>query len=346
MTEHLEETLHTPMTRFATIVGTGSYLPERVMTNTDFEKIVDTSDEWIVSRTGIRERRIVAEGETTSDLAARAARIALERAGVSGDQVDLLLLGTTSPDYIMPSTACMTQAKLGLKCPAVDLMAACTSFIYGLQMGASAIESGRADIVLVVGAEALTRLIDFTDRSTCVLFGDGAGAVVLRASDAPGVEATVLGADGTGAEQLIIHAGGAANPMTEEGLAAREHLVKMNGSEVFKFAVRVIPRATKEALKRSGHTLDDLRWLIPHQANERIIATIEERLGIDDERVYLNLAKTGNTSAASIPLAMDDLYTSGRLAPGDLLALVGFGAGLTWGAAVVRWTLAAPNKEA
>ena len=334
------------MTRYAAIIGVGSYLPERVLTNAELEQMVDTSDEWIVSRTGIKERRVVAEGESTSDLAARAGRIALERAGVAADEVDMLLLGTTSPDYIMPSTACMTQAKLGLKCPAVDLMAACTSFIYGLQMGAAAIESGRADTVLVIGAEALTRLIDFTDRGTCVLFGDGAGAVVLRASDEPGVEATVLGADGTGAEQLIIPAGGAANPMTVEGVEAHDHFVKMNGSEVFKFAVRVIPRATTEALARSGHTLDDLAWLVPHQANERIIATIEERLGIDDERVYLNLAKTGNTSAASIPLALDDLYTSGRLAPGDVLALVGFGAGLTWGAAVVRWTLVAPNKEA
>ena len=334
------------MTRHAAIIGTGSYLPERVLTNADLEQMVDTSDEWIASRSGIRERRIVSEGETTSDLAARAGRIALERAGVALDEVDLLLLGTTSPDYIMPSTACVTQAKLGLTCPAVDLMAACSSFIYGLQFGASAIESGRANTVLVIGAEALTRLVDFTDRSTCVLFGDAAGAVVLRASDEPGIEATVLGADGTGASQLIIPAGGAASPMTMEAVEAHDQFVKMNGSEVFKFAVRVIPRATLEALELSGHTLDDLTLLIPHQANERIIATVEERLGIDDERVYLNLSKTGNTSAASIPLALDDLYTSGRLVPGDLLALVGFGAGLTWGAAVVRWTLASPNKEA
>ena len=334
------------MTRHASIIGTGSYLPERVLTNADLEQMVDTSDEWIASRSGIRERRIVSEGETTSDLAARAGRIALERAGVALDEVDLLLLGTTSPDYIMPSTACVTQAKLGLTCPAVDLMAACSSFIYGLQFGASAIESGRANTVLVIGAEALTRLVDFTDRSTCVLFGDAAGAVVLRASDEPGIEATVLGADGTGASQLIIPAGGAASPMTMEAVEAHDQFVKMNGSEVFKFAVRVIPRATLEALELSGHTLDDLTLLIPHQANERIIATVEERLGSDDERVYLNLSKTGNTSAASIPLALDDLYTSGRLVPGDLLALVGFGAGLTWGAAVVRWTLASPNKEA
>jgi len=334
------------MTRHATIIGTGSYLPERVMTNADLETLVDTSDEWIFSRSGISERRIVAEGETTSDLAARAARAAMECAGVSGDEIDLLLLGTTSPDYIMPSTACMTQAKLGLTCPAVDLMAACTSFIYALQAGAAAIESGRANTVLVIGAEALTRLVDFTDRTTCVLFGDGAGAVVLGVSEEPGVESVVLGADGSGAEQLIIPAGGAANPATVEAVESHDTYVKMNGAEVFKFAVRVIPRATSEALEQAGHTLDDLTWLVPHQANKRIIQTIEERLGIDDDRVYCNVSLNGNTSSASIPLALDDLYTSGRLAPGDLLALVGFGAGLTWGAAVVRWTMSAPIEEA
>jgi 3-oxoacyl-[acyl-carrier-protein] synthase-3 len=334
------------MQRHAQIVGVGSYLPETVLTNAELEKMVDTSDEWIRARTGISERRIVAENETTSDMAARAATLAMERAGVSTAEIDLLLVGTTSPDYIMPSTACITQAKMGLTCPAVDVMAACSSFIYALEYGASAIESGRARTVLVIGAEALTRLIDFTDRATCVLFGDGAGAVVLRVGDDPGVEGIVLGADGAGAEHLAIPAGGAARPVTHEALDAHEQFLKMNGSEVFKFAVRVIPRATTEALARSGHSLDDLTWLVPHQANERIITTIEERLGIDDRRVYLNLERTGNTSAASIPLALDDLYTSGRLAPGDLLALVGFGAGLTWGAAVVRWTMAAPNKEA
>lgn len=334
------------MTRHASIIGIGSYLPERVMTNHELEQMVDTSDEWIFTRTGISERHVIAEEDSTSDLAARAASIAMQRAGIEPGEVDLLLLGTTSPDYLMPSAACITQAKLGLNCPAVDMMAACSSFIYALQSGAAAIESGRADTVLVIGAEAFTRLIDFTDRSTCVLFGDGAGAVVLRATEEPGVEAIVLGSDGSGADLLYIPAGGSAKPTTPETLEAHEQYVRMKGSEVFKFAVRVIPRATKEALAKSGHTLDDLRWLIPHQANERIVSTIEERLGIDDERVYLNLKTTGNTSAASIPLALDDLYTSGRLAPGDLLALVGFGAGLTWGAAVLRWTMDTPNKEA
>jgi 3-oxoacyl-[acyl-carrier-protein] synthase-3 len=327
------------MTRYAQIIGVGSWLPERVLTNADLEGMVDTTDEWITTRTGIRERRIVADGESTSDLGAKAAAIALKRAGVSPGEVDLLIVGTTSPDYILPSTACMTQAKLGLKCPAYDMMAACTSFIYGLQAGAAAIESGRAETVVVVGAEALTRLIDFTDRSTCVLFGDGAGAVVLRAGTEPGVESVVLGADGTRADNLIAPAGGAAHPITHEDIDAHDQFVKMNGNEVYKFAVRVIPKATRQALERSEHSLDDVRWLIPHQANKRIIDTVEERLGVDDERVYCNIAPTGNTSAASIPLALDDLYTSGRISPGDLSVLVGFGAGLTWGAAVVRWTM-------
>ncbi len=334
------------MHRYAQIAGVGGFLPDRIMTNHDLEQLVDTSDEWIRTRTGIRERRIIAEGESTSDLAARAALAALRSAQVPPEDVDLLIVGTTSPDHLMPSTACRTQTKLGMNCPAVDIMAACTSFVYALHYGASVIESGRADTVVVVGAEALTRLIDFTDRSTCVLFGDGAGAVVLRAGDTPGLKAVVLGADGSGGDHLIVPAGGAARPCDEAALAQHDQFLKMNGSEVFKFAVRVIPRATEEALRASGHTVDDLAWLIPHQANERIIATVEERLGIDDSRVYLNLANTGNTSSASIPLALDDLYTSGRLAPGDLIGLVGFGAGLTWGAAVLTWTMTSPTKGA
>lgn len=333
------------MQRHAQIVGVGSYLPESTLTNADLEAMVDTSDEWIVTRSGIRERRVVAQGETTSDLAARAGRRALESAGMDPADVDLLVVGTTSPDYIFPSTACVTQAKLGLTCPAYDVMAACTSFIYALQTAVSAIESGRARTALVVGAEALTRLIDFTDRSTCVLFGDGAGAVVLRAADEPGVEAIVLGADGQGVDLLKVPAGGATQPATPEALDAHDQFVKMAGNEVFKFAVRVIPRATREALDASGHTLEDVAWLVPHQANKRIIDTVEERLGIEHERVYCNLEWTGNTSAASIPMALDDLYTSGRLSPDDLLVLVGFGAGLTWGATVVRWTMDGPDGK-
>lgn len=334
------------MSIHAVITGVGSYLPERVLTNADLESMVDTSDEWIHTRTGIRERRLAAEGEATSDLAVRAAAIAIDRAGLGVADVELVVVGTSTPDMLLPSTACLVQTKLGLSCPAYDVNAACTGFIYALHAATASIESGRVRTALVVGADALTRHVDFTDRSTCVLFGDGAGAVVLQASESPGIMSIALGSDGGGADLLKVPAGGSAAPSTPERLAAREQYVKMNGNEVFKFAVRVIPAVTREVLAGSGLELDDLAWLVPHQANQRIISTVEERLGIPDERVFSNVEWTGNTSAASIPLALDDLYTSGRLAPGDNLALVGFGAGLTWGAAAVRWTMATPSKEA
>lgn len=334
------------MKRYATIAGTGSYLPERILTNADLEAIVDTSDEWIVSRTGIRERRIASAEQSSSDLGVIAARRAMDSAGVLPPEIDLLIVGTSSPDMIFPSTACIMAPQLGLTCPAYDVQAACTGFIYALQSATATIESGRASTVLVVGTEAVTRFVDFTDRGTCVLFGDGAGAVVLKLSQGPGVEAVILGADGTGASTLSIPAGGSAKPVTEANVAEGDQFMKMNGNEVFKFAVRVIPKVTNEALAESGHTVSDLAWLIPHQANQRILSTVEERLGIDHSRVYSNVEWTGNTSSASIPVGIDDLYTSGRLAPGDLIALVGFGAGLTWGAAIVRWTLPTPKGEA
>jgi len=332
------------MTRYATIVGTGSYLPDNTLTNEDLERMVDTSDEWIVTRTGIKERRLAETHHATSDLAVEAGLRALACAGVAAEDIDLLVVGTSTPDHLFPSTACITQAKIGLSCPAYDVNAACSGFIYALQAGTAAIESGRYDTVLVIGADALTRHVDFTDRATCVLFGDGAGAVVLRAGSEQGVMAIELGADGTGAELLKIPAGGSAMPCTVERIENREHYVRMNGNDVYKFAVRMIPKATIKALEATGNSVADLAWLIPHQANKRILDTIEERLGIDDERVYSNVENTGNTSAASIPLALDDLYTSGRLRPGDLIGLVGFGAGLTWGAATVRWTMTVPNK--
>lgn len=338
-TEHVKQ-------RYAQIVGVGSYLPEKVLTNADLETMVDTTDEWIVTRTGIRERRIAAEGEATSDLAAIACEKAMATAGVAPADVDLFVLGTATPDFLMPSAACVAQTKLSLTCPSFDVNAACSGFIYALQVGAAAIESGRAATVLVAGADTLSSIIDFEDRATCVLFGDGAGAVVLKAAEKPGVMSVVLGADGNGADSLKVPAGGSAAPCDADALARREQYLRMNGPEVFKFAVRVIPRATIEALDACGKNIDDVRWLVPHQANKRILDTVEERLGIDDERVFSNLERTGNTSAGSIPLALDDLYTSGQLSPGDLLVLVGFGAGLTWGAAVLEWTMTAPNKEA
>lgn len=334
------------MTRYAEIIGVGSYLPDRRLTNSDLEQMVDTSDDWIVSRTGIRERRMVAEGQATSDLATEAASRALSDAGIAPDAVNLLIVGTSTPDMLMPSTACFVQVRLGMSCPAFDVNAACTGFVYALSTGVSAIESGRAKTVLVVGADALTPFVDFTDRTTCVLFGDGAGAVVLREAEDPGVLGIVLGADGEGANLLTIPAGGSSAPATCERVEAHETTIQMNGNEVFKFAVRAIPAVTNEALAASGLGVGDLTWLVPHQANQRIISTIADRIGVPESHVFSNVESTGNTSAASIPLALDDLYTSGHLAPGDVVALVGFGAGLTWGAAIVRWTKASPNKEA
>lgn len=323
---------------FATITSVASWLPERRLTNADLEKMVDTTDEWILSRTGIRERRIADPADATSDLAARAGTLALERAGMSAADVDLLIVATSTPDMIMPSAACLAQAKMGLTCPAFDLNAACTGFIYALQMATCAIEAGRARTVLVIGADVLSSIVDYTDRSTCVLFGDGAGAVVMTASETPGVLGVHLGADGTGADLLYVPSGGSADPASNEGLAAGGHCLKMNGNEVFKFAVRAIPQVTREALEESGLAVSDVDWLVPHQANQRITDTVAQRLGIPAEHVVCRIEDTGNTSAASIPMALDSLYSDGHLRPGHVLALVGFGAGLTYGAAIVRWT--------
>lgn len=322
----------------ARITGIGSYLPEKVLTNQDLEAIVDTSDEWIVTRTGIRERRLAHPQEATSDLAVEAARRALADASLAAEDLDLIVVGTSSPDKIIPSTACLVAAKIGATCPALDAMAACTSFVYALHHATCAIESRRAKRVLVIGADALTRHVDFTDRATCVLFGDGAGAFVVEAADEPGILGIDLGADGTRSEVLEIPACGSAMPASEEVLANRLQFIKMNGQEVFKFAVRVIPRSVKKALAASGLSVDDLDWLVPHQANQRILDTIADRLHLPHERVFSNIETTGNTSAASIPLAVDALYTGRNLHPGSILGLVGFGAGLTWGSALIRWT--------
>ena len=322
----------------AAILSVASYLPERLLTNADLEKLVDTSDEWIVSRTGICERHVAAPDENTSDLAARAGTAALSRARVEPGEVDLLIVATSSPDMLFPSTACLAAHKMGLSCPAFDLSAACTGLIYAVGQATSAIESGRARTVLVIGADVLTRLIDFTDRGTCILFGDGAGAFVMRASDKQGVRGVHLGADGSGAGLLSLPAGGSARPCSAEAVREGDNFIKMNGNEVFKFAVRQIPVVTRQALDESGLTVDDVTWLVPHQANTRITATVAERLGIPVERVVERIADVGNTSTASIPLALDGLYTAGNLHAGEVLALVGFGAGLTWGAAIVTWT--------
>jgi len=329
--------------RHATIAGVGSHLPERVVPNAWFERLVETSDEWIRERTGIAERRFAAEDEATSDLAVAAVRRALEDAGVAPEQVDLIVCATLTPDTPIPATAVWVQRKLGLSCPAFDVNAACAGFSYALSTGAAFIGSGAAETVLVIGAEVLSRVMDFSDRSTCVLFGDGAGAVVLRPSEVPGIIGSVLGADGTAAEILIIPAGGSARPASPETVAARDHAIRMPaGREVFKRAVVEMASACRELLDKAGYTPQDVDVLIPHQANARIMVAVAERLGIGPDRAIVDVAEVGNTSAASIPIALDRAYRAGRVRPGDLVLLTSFGAGLAWGATLIRWTHPSP----
>jgi len=321
----------------------GSALPDRVVPNTEFEALVDTSDEWIRDRTGIASRRFAAADETTSDLAVGAAEQALDAARITADRLDLIVLGTLSPDTPIPSTGVWLQRKLGVRCPAFDVNAACAGFSYALSTGVAFVESGAADTVLVLGAEVLSRVLDFTDRTTCVLFGDGAGAVVLQASERPGVVGSVLGADGTAAEVLIIPAGGTAMPASPETVAARDHTIRMPaGREVFKRAVVEMSNACRELLEKSGYTPDDVALLIPHQANARIMIAVAERLGITGDRAVIDVEEIGNTSAASIPIALDRAWRAGRIHEGDLVLLTSFGAGLAWGANLVRWTIPGP----
>ena len=324
--------------RHATIAGVGSRLPDRVVPNTEFERLVETSDEWIRERTGIAERRFAAEGEVTSDLAVEAMRRALDEAGVAPEQVDLIVCATLTPDTPIPATAVWVQRKLGISCPAFDVNAACAGFSYALSTATAFIESGAAETVVVIGAEILSRVMDFGDRSTCVLFGDGAGAVVLRPSDGPGVLGSVLGADGTAAEILIIPAGGSARPASVETVAAGDHVIRMPaGREVFKRAVVEMANACRQLLEKSGATPDDVDLLIPHQANARIMVAVAERLGIGPARAVVDVADVGNTSAASIPIALDRAWRAGRIHDGDLVLLTSFGAGLAWGANLIRW---------
>lgn len=324
---------------YATIVGVGSRLPDRVVPNAEFERLVETSDEWIRERTGIAERRFAAEGEATSDLAVEAVRRALAEANVAPEQVDLIVCATLTPDTPIPATAVWVQRKLGISCPAFDVNAACAGFSYALSTATAFVESGAAETVVVIGAEVLSRVMDFGDRSTCVLFGDGAGAVVLRPSEAPGLLGSVLGADGTAAEILIIPAGGSARPASPETIAANDHTIRMPaGREVFKRAVVEMASACRQLLEKSGYTPDDVDVLIPHQANARIMVAVSERLGIGPDRAVVDVAEVGNTSAASIPIALDRAWRAGRIREGDLVLLTSFGAGLAWGANLIRWT--------
>lgn len=324
------------------IIGTGSYMPERVLTNDELTKIVDTSDEWITTRTGIKERRIAAENETTSDMASAAARRALEMAGVSAAELDLIVVATVTPDMFFPSTACLVQSKIGASnAIGFDISAACSGFLYALQTARHYLNAGPRTTALIIGAEKLSSLINWKDRNTCVLFGDGAGAVVVRRDDrakAPGrVLSTVMGCDGTLANLLKVPGGAAACPITPENVNERPNTIHMEGRETFKHAVTRMLEASQEALKKSGHTADEIKLVIPHQANLRIISAIAERLGVPEERTFINLDKYGNTSAATIPVALDEANRSGRIHRGDIILLVAFGGGFTWASSVIEW---------
>lgn len=323
----------------AGILGVGIGLPERVLTNADLEKMVDTSDEWITTRTGIRERRIAGEDTATSDLATQAAKQALANANLQAHELDLIIVATVTPDMAFPSTACLVGDRLGIPgVPAFDLSAACSGFIYGLDMAANGIAMGTYRNVLVVGAETLSKVTDWTDRSTCVLFGDGAGAVVLGpVSDDFGVLSTYLGADGSGGDKLCIPSSGSRLPVTPERVASGLTKIKMAGNDVFKFAVRIMGEAALKALEKADLSPAAVDLFIPHQANIRIIDAAAKRLDLPPERVFVNVDRYGNTSAASIPIALYEALQAGRVQDGNLLVLVGFGGGLTWGAAAVRW---------
>jgi 3-oxoacyl-[acyl-carrier-protein] synthase III len=319
----------------ARIAGTGSYLPEKVLTNADLEKFVDTTDEWIRDRTGIRQRHIAGHGETTGDLAFEAATRALEAAGVAASEIDLIVLGTTTPDIIFPSTACLLQHRLGANgCAAFDVNAACSGFIYALGVANNFIRAGAAKTALVVGAETLSRMLDWNDRATCVLFGDGAGAVVLKATDEPGVLSTHLHADG-GYKELLYNPVGVSAGFTDEPNHGVR--VRMSGNEVFKVAVKTLDAVVEETLAANNIEKSAIDWLIPHQANLRIITATAKRLAMPMERVVVTVDRHGNTSAASVPLALDTAVRSGQVKRGELLLLEAFGGGFTWGSALIRY---------
>jgi 3-oxoacyl-[acyl-carrier-protein] synthase-3 len=321
---------------YSRIAGTGSYLPSKVLTNDDLSKIVDTSDEWIASRTGIRERHIAAEGETTVDLSYHAAVRALEAAGVGADELDLIIVGTTTPDLVFPSSACLLQARLGVAgCGAFDVNAACSGFLYALSVADKFIKSGDARTVLVVGAETLTRMVDWSERTTCVLFGDGAGAVVLKADHETGILSTHLHADG-GKKELLWNPVGVSVGFKENEKNAGVR-ISMAGSDVFKYAVKALDSVVEETLEANGLDRHDIDWLIPHQANLRIIEATAKRLDMPMERVVVTVDRHGNTSSGSVPLALDEAVRSGKVQRGQLLLLEAFGGGFTWGSALLRY---------
>ena len=325
--------------RTCSITGVGSYVPEKILTNADLEKMVETSDEWITTRTGIKERHMAAKDEFTSDMAAKAAQRAMKMAGVTADQIDLVIVATITPDMPFPATACFVQHKIGAKrAAAFDLEAACSGFIYGLEIGQQFIMSRTYDTVLVIGAEKLSAITDWKDRNTCVLFGDGAGAAVLQnRENSHGLLTAVMGADGGKANLLFMPAGGSRCPASKDSVDARMHFLRMEGKETFKNAVQAMCSAAQEVLRRCEVDITRIKCVIPHQANRRIIDAVGERLGATPEQMFINVNRYGNTSAASVAIALDEAVASGKIRRGDLILLIVFGAGLTWGAAVIEW---------
>ena len=335
------------MNYFAHITGWGTSVPANIMTNADLAKIVETNDEWIRSRTGIAQRHIAEEGQSSASLGAEAALKALKVANISPHDVDLIVVSTSSPEHLFPSTASLIQDRIGAtRAGAFDLSAACTGFIIAVNIVAQSIRSGAIHTALVIGTETLSRLVDWEDRSTCILFGDGAGAFVLQASQEPGgVLSAVMRSDGSGGDLLTVPAGGSKLPTSYQTVKDKQHFIQMNGREVFRFATRVMAQATEDVVKKANFTLDDVDWVVPHQANQRIIETAAKRLKLPLERFVINLERYGNTSTASIPLAAVEAITDGRIQPGDRIVFVGFGAGLTWGALLAQWTGPLPVEK-
>jgi 3-oxoacyl-[acyl-carrier-protein] synthase-3 len=332
---------------FAHITGWGMSVPEGILTNHDLSKMVETNDEWIRDRTGIRERRIVRDGQTTASLAVEASLKALQVANLHPADLDLIICSTSTPEHIFPATACLVQDQIGAtKAGAFDILAACTGFIFALNMAAQAIRSESIKNALVIGSETLSRFVNWRDRNTCILFGDGAGAFVLQANDMPGgVLSSVMHSDGSGGDLLILPGGGSKHPATEATVQSGKHYIEMDGKEVFRFATRVMAQATREAIGTAGVELDDVRWIIPHQANLRIIEAAARGLKVPMDRFVVNLERYGNTSTASIPIATVEAIEDGRLQPGDRVVFVGFGAGLTWGALAAEWTGPLPSER-
>ena len=339
MTPHsVQQSVDKISLRPVSVIGTGAYVPERVMTNAEMAKMVDTSDEWITSRTGIKERRLVSKNEATSDLAVKAAEEAIKDANLKPTDLDLIIVATITPDMQFPSTACFVQAALGAKnAVSFDISAACSGFIYALVVAQQFIARGAYKNALVIGGEVLSSVTDWEDRNTCVLFGDGAGAAVLGEVKSGGILSTYLGSDGTFTDMLMIPGGGSRNPTTNKTIENRFHYIKMRGNELFKLAVKTMADAAEEALKKAGLTSQDVDCVIPHQANARIISAVAKRVGLPDEKIYMNIDKYGNISSASLIIALCEAVKEKKIKKGDIVLLDAFGAGLVWGACVIKW---------